>query len=548
MSGEKSIKENKYESQLTGKSGETVNEERNSRDKLLKNIYNLPSTICNTLIIVSAIYVVGSICIICMYLQNGGDAINNINALAEANIISVGLATVAIAVSVWVGLNIYNYLSRDEVDRLQGSVKAIQKVLNETNGSFHDLAFQTLISTISRSGDRYIISSYFADKIRRTDLSRMSIELINRLTIAESEYDDVTEYYEANRLADCYQTSDAVKDTFIKLKKEIEKIGELSEYQSLQEYINSRIADCLFYKNVSADKKVDEEEMREVISKFKSIVDFINEDETLQPRDKETYLSYCNNTIGYTYDQIYINASNTPDESDLDEAIAYSKKAVDNPGNMANKQLARYTRNLGLAYHHKGKLENALDKYKESVALDGSDYKSWNNIASATLAIMGKELNISGRKKVLCEFAKDGFKKYEDKLKYAKTTCEMSISINPVFIDPYYNLINVHSYLYLGGYDQVENRAKGIERIDFLDSIANGSRGFWFAKRNFYEACGMIEEANKFNDEIMIKDSKKNDTSGMKNVYQEYLENYSVVANDSSEESDSDANKADEEQ
>ena len=286
--------------------------------------------------------------------------------------------------------------------------------------------------------------------------------------------------------------------------------------------------------------------MLEVINKFESIVKFINEDETLQPKDKETYLSYCYNTIGYTYDQKYKNVGD--DKDDITKAIDFSKKAVDNPGNMAKKQLARYTRNLGLAYQHVGSIDEAVKKYKESVALDRSDYKSWNNIASVTLTIMEKDLKISGRKKALCEFSDNDFRNYEDKLKYAKTACEMSISINPVFIDPYYKLINVHTYLYLGGYDQVENRAKGIERIDFLDSINSEARGFWFAKRNFYEALGEIQEANKCNDKIMEKESQGNDTLEMKDIYQAYLEKQGeAVVENSSEEPDSGANKSDEE-
>ena len=519
---------NNEPSSVKEKGGMEQSVEEKDRDRLLKNIYDLPSTICSTLIIVSAIYIVGSICLTSMFLQNGEDGIKIINSLAEVNIVSVGLATVAIAVSVWVGLNIYNYLSRDEVDRLQENIKKIQVeldqsnlFLNEINNSFHELAFQTLISTISRSGERYIISAFFAEKIRQTDLTDLSIELINRVSIAESEYDDLTEYYEAGRLTDCYQTCDAVKNKFIGLREELNKLDEHSKYQVLQKYIDSRVGDCLFYKNVSANRMFNSDEMREVIRLFKGIEKYIDEDKDLQQVNKETYLSYCYNTIGYTYDQIYVR--DKANEDDKEQAIKYSEESVDKPGTMAKKHLARYTRNLGLAYEHDGDLKKALEQYEKSAKLDRNDYKSWNNIASATLKLLEKRLKVSGRETVLCRFEKNAFKEYMDKLRYAEAACKMSISINAAFMDPYYKLINIYMYLLLGGYDETVNQNNGQDRIVFLEKINFETPGFLFAKRNFYEACGDIKTAAENNEIIIEKFGTKNDALHMRNIYSNYL-------------------------
>ena len=79
-------------------------------------------------------------------------------------------------------------------------------------------------------------------------------------------------------------------------------------------------------------------------------------------------------------------------------------------------------------------------------------------------------------------------------------------------------------------------------------SEERNDRGFWFAKRNFYEALGEIQEANKCNDKIMEKESQGNDTLEMKDIYQAYLEKQGeAVVENSSEEPDSGANKSDEE-
>ena len=543
---------------------QSVNRKNRIKEDTASYIYSFPKLIIRGLCAVSLIYVVGTIVIIGIIgmLNNSkltdGNLNNIINNLAVIDLLSVGIAIVAIAVSVWVGLNVYNFISRDEIKEVTHLIKgqkneindqasAIREYgkLNEDNKktleelsekarilegqlkSVKDLALQEFISAISRSGEKYIISSYFADFFRNNELEFFSVEVIYQLTAAEVLYDDLTEYYEKGRLDDCYETSPKVQKLFETFKQNLKKLS--FKNKNIQDmifaYLDSRIADTLFYKNVSKKGDCFTIEMTQVATMFEGILETIKDNEKY--KEAKACQAYCYNTIGYTYDQLY-SYDNKKNAECFEKARDNCKKALDDETILPPRTKARYYRNLGLTYDHNKEYKKALEKYRKAVEYDISDYKGWITIASAIIKIIESETGISKRTITLDRYNSSQFKEYSSDLKEAKKAALFCMRLNPAFADSYNKLITISMFQILSDVDD-DNKKKAKEQaeeyIQFLDKIKTAN-GFLFAKRNYYEAIGDINTANEINKTIIKKNPQKYkdfDCLGIEKIYKTSL-------------------------
>lgn len=533
---------------------ETVHQYIDYKDKYKedteKYIYSFPKLIIRGLVSISLIYFIGTIAIMWSLKIIGvsADVNNLINNLAVFDLLSTGIAIVAIAVSVWVGLNVYNFISRDEMKEVTKTINAQKTRLEENNTTVErlstkaislenqlkgvqDLALQEFVSAVSRSGEKYIISAYFADYFLKNKLDPINTEMIFQLTTAELLYDDLTEYYEKGRLGDCYETSHKVQELFENYRRSIDELSfeENNIKNMILAYLDSRIADTLFYKNMSKKERSFEKEMKQVAELFEDILTTINSNPNY--KEAEACKAYCYNTIGYTYDQLYLNDKNNADY--LQKAIENSENAIKDAEKLKlpPRTRARYNRNLGLIFDHKKEYRKALEYYREAVKYDIKDYKGWVAIASAIIKEIESNTGISNRDKLLRSYGASQFKEYCIDLKEAKNAALFSMRLNPGFIDPYNKLITVYIFEILSDKDSgITKKAKEAaeEYIEFLDGLGCSGNGFLFAKRNYYEAIGDINSAYKINEDIIDKDpdSAKNfDCFTIKSMYEHKPDN-----------------------
>lgn len=522
---------------------QSIDRKNRKKEDTVRYIYSFPRLVIIGLCIISFIYFIGTIVIICL-LNNSGlsaEGFNNlINNLAVFDLLSIGIAIIAIAVSVWVGLNVYNFISRDEMkdvtrlikdqrkdiesqsEEIRQSEKKIKdndqtvKKLSEKAISLEnqlkgvqDLALQEFISAVSRSGEKYIISAYFADYFRKNKLMNINTEMIFQLTTAELLYDDLTEYYEKGRAGDCYETSQKVQEMFEGYKSSIAKLpfDDENTKNMILAYLDSRIADTLFYKNMSKKRDSFKEDMEKSADMFEGILDIVKENHGY--KEAKACQAYCYNTIGYTYDQLYMN--NKEDSTYLDKAIANSKNALLDESILPPRTIARYNRNLGLTYDHKEDYEKALDHYRKAVKNDIKDYKGWVAIASAIIKIIESNTQISKREKILSSYESSQFKKYLPYLEEAKNAALFCMRLNPGFIDSYNKMITICMFQILSdvGPDNTKKAKETAEEyIGLLDGLGCIANGFLFAKRNYYDTIGNFKKASEINNTIIDNNPK----------------------------------------
>ena len=166
-------------------------------------------------------------------------------------------------------------------------------------------------------------------------------------------------------------------------------------------YIETRISDAIFYKNVSGlrlqennVKVFDVYEMKKSIDVYLELKKYAGNIKPKSDMEKLTH-SYICNTIGYTYYLIY-DHSNQHEERWLDLANKYMKKAVGaiegiRAEGVSGRMIARYQRNCGLTYERKGELQSAKELYEKSQKNNINDYMTLNNIGAIEIKIMEKQ-------------------------------------------------------------------------------------------------------------------------------------------------------------
>lgn len=496
----------------------------------------IPKLVCITLSIVSGIYVTGTIAMMIMGGFMYGDISKIFQNVVIADVVSVGVAVIGIAVSVWVGLNIYIAFSREENEKIvsdmrdellkaEKETKELEELSVGIQRTVNNILKQNLIDTINRTSNSYIMSSYMAKLLEKISIQGFKTEQIKSMIASESAYILVTIMYEGERHSNCVTESEKARklferdlDTFL---KQSENNTEADIENNLVEmYLNVRIADLIFYRNASCLRLKKNtgivfcmDDMRRSIDIYKSVRKFVSEhsveyDEAIQ------ILSFIDNTIGYTYD---LMNQNIYSEERAEEAIIYLEKAVRNIDTLWEDKAARYLRNLGLAYERVDDLNKAKDAYVKSSKLDLSDYKTWNNVGVIEIKMLEKAEGISQREITLNRFDSAVFAKYIELLKKAVNSCKIAIQICPGFMDPYYKMVQLNTYLYLANYDREKDKQEAERYIGILEDMQFEGKGFLFAYRNYLEAIGNIKEAEKINNRI--GSTEKNDVDRIRELY-----------------------------
>ena len=349
---------------------------------------SIPKWVCIAMILITITQVIG----IC-YLYHTNKCTQGIFEITLADLLSVGIGIIAIAVSVWVGLNIYIAFSREENEKLINDMKdELEKAENETLmlkdesekilGTVNDLLKQELINTINRTSVSYMMSTYLANLFEQISLAGVDEQLIRRMIIHESKYVAVTLMYENERHLNSIVESEKVRllyenDLNAHLNRKKTYKDEFGD-EVIEVYLNVRIADTIFYRNASilrhknnkARKTFSMEDMDKSVEIYKEMREFVC-DHAPEYKDKAQTLAFIDNTIGYTYD---LMNQITHDEERAKEAVRYMEDAVKNIDYLWADKKARYLRNLGLTYEHIGDLEKAKKAYEDSSKCDATDY------------------------------------------------------------------------------------------------------------------------------------------------------------------------------
>lgn len=506
----------------------------------------IPKLVCFAMVAIVLIQVIGTIILVFIGKKENLDITGIFSQIVQGDIVTIGVSVIGIAVSVWVGLNIYLSLSKEEseklIQKMELEIEAIDKCLNNVNSTIKyqkGVMWQEFINLLDSQRNENMLSAYFAYQFgrlfdERENVDNLDILLIHKLMQYENEYISMTRMYENGEKKSCYNQSEKlIKKYGDFLNEDIEGSGIWQKTFSF--YFNVHIADAKFYRNAVCLRlggfrnQFSIGQMEEVCMEYGKVFEDIS-DTAPEYKDINSAKAYIKNTMGYTLDLInQFEGVTGENRKRRESANEYMQEAASLLGNQFPEKKARYLRNLGLTYERLKEMDKAYDAYVKSIKEDMSDYKSWTTCGSIILKKFEQAQGVAKRDKLLNEINILEIEKWETELLKAKIQFEMSASEGKGFEDPYYKLIQVYTYLYMLGNGQdkqneqtVQNKRdearNGAEKyINILKMMEYTGGGSMYAYRNYYEAIGNIKKASEINNRIKVTPS--NDVEHMNKLY-----------------------------
>lgn len=417
--------------------------------------------------------------------ETGSDTGKVYSSLIEADFINSGLAILAIAVSVWIGLNIYNnckesYLER-QLEELKDKHLKVEKEYQK----------QIFLNEIEQTEGMYELSHYFRKAFQNS-------EAIGK--------DDYEEFYEIEKIfgkcVKAYESQDyGISRVYAEeLRNMVRKKMEnnTGEKWSIGDmYLRLRLSDAMYYH---ADK--DQEELLESVKIYEEAMKHI------EKTDNE-FVGYMENTIGYTYSKLYLNSHSE------EEKEGYGKKAEKYLSHVYEKNhKGRYLQNLGAYYENLNTVDSykeALNKYYEALEVTNVDKKIYNLLGAVMLKIVENKMGINDRFKnkiLLFSFDRTDDQEIRNYILDAYSWLHLSVSATPKLINAHYNLAKAALYYAMFVADEDERKALLKEAelsIRTAENMDRNNKGMLFTKRNYYEATGNLSMAIAVNNRLKEK-------------------------------------------
>lgn len=443
------------------------------------------------------------------------------------------ISIIGIAVTVWIGLNIYNIVSKDDIDKFQYNVTTkIERTYNQfnnkikyTEGNLNKidirLSIIQFISLLNETRSTYIISYYFA--ICFSNLKE-KIENVDLLVEIEYFFIKTTQFYENNNYNKAYIYGQNTIDK-INLYNDLTKGTKKNKL--IEAYNNCRLSDMYYYKNVSAQrahKNVNADELIESIELYRKVKEYVFK--TYSKSSKARFIEnelygYIHNTIAYTYQEL----------ANMLGIEEYNNKADDEYRKVFYyyEERGRYYRNYGTFLERCGHYKEAITNYEKAIYLDKNDYKSYNNLYSLKLKLIEATINKSLKEDNVMLYEFDSSKinledidTIDEAITHLNIISQMSVN----FCDIYYNLAKGYMFKYLCNPKKDKTLLdKALNINEFALILDKKNLGALFTKRNIFEAYKKILEANEINNKIREITTRPNDTADKKVKYENYLAN-----------------------
>ena len=239
---------------------------------------------------------------------------------------SIGLTTIGIAVSVWIGLNIYNVVSVNDLE------KALLR-LDKLEVLFMRYCF---MSELEKTKYIYEISGYLYDEFEWVKDENINYGILFEI---EKNYALCYASYEKNLWE---RSREYAQDTILLINSVRNRKDNAN---ILKKYLDIRLSDMYFYKNISlprsGDKSMDKKEIdKSIVLYGKILEEFENSD--IDEEAKKIYKAYILNSQGYSQYMYY--------KDNDDEKVKEAQDKLEQVVNLNGK--GRYHRNLGLIYSY----------------------------------------------------------------------------------------------------------------------------------------------------------------------------------------------------
>lgn len=428
--------------------------------------------------------------------------------LDTANLLNTGLTIISIAVTIWIGLNIYNVVNKEDVEKTLGEYN--KRIVDLDQEREKRLQFFTkkaeFVNLLYLTGNQYCASEFFANLFWNTKEEYSNIDNVIK---CERKYIQCCTYYENNRKEKANKLACELMDEYKELMSE-PPYTTCSETDPMKNFLRMRLSDAIFYKNMTVPVKM--LNLPEVEKSVRYYEDIINNPSEIRVWD-DTVLAYFCNSQGYL---IYNMGKHISDKycAKNKAYMAAAQKKLKEATEKAPFR-GRYKRNLGLVYQFRDDKETA-ETYKDAMKADPLDCKAYNTLAALSLKNIDKNCGINDRANTdilldQMDFSGEEAQKYLEEIDDDIVWCRIAEKINFSQVDTHYNMAKAYLYKYLWeGRKNKEFLKLAHEQIGIAERLSSDTVGTIYVKRNIYEAEGKFEEALKCAKNKLIKESGDN--------------------------------------
>lgn len=310
---------------------------------------------------------------------NTSTAVSNETIEYFFNMQSLVFTLIGVAISVWIGLNIYNALSKEELrdllDQAERASEITERVYTEVLKSKFRMS---LLNTESR---------YLADRLEI--IERLPSEILEKLFQLEDLFDLSYRLYDRVFSGPYIEEGQKIASDLISTIENDYKRRLLNKGQHtfLMGYISLRMGDFLYFQAKHSDmnaKGLDKIAMKAIRHYEKSAEIFFgisnlgrcSNSHDFDSSEKE-YVAYLANNIGSAY-LLFIS----PGSVDLDYVISLEQVAFNFSNEMSPLVREVFVRNLGVACERNGKMNEAIQHYNEAFQLNHGSWKAAHCIGS----------------------------------------------------------------------------------------------------------------------------------------------------------------------
>ena len=299
---------------------------------------------------------------------------------------SLTLSLVGVAISVWIGLNLYNAVTKEEMRALMDGAQA-------TAAEAAEQVYAEMLKSKFRMSSPNTASEYF--DIQLEAIGPLPMEISQKVLELEDLFQISYRLYGEG-------VSSKDNDKGVSLAEKLQekaKVGEeegllkSTQYRFLMGYASWRWGDFLYYqarygRKNDADRN---QTARCAIEQYKKVGQYLFDIQDIaelraaaaRSPEKRSFLAYLANDIGASY----IDIIGDPDRGDLTQeelakALAVEKTAVDLSSGLPNRLREMFLRNLGIAYEKSENIEAALRNYRKAYWMNPGNWRSAHCIAS----------------------------------------------------------------------------------------------------------------------------------------------------------------------
>jgi hypothetical protein len=349
--------------------------------------------------------------------------------------IANGLSVISIAISVWVGINIYNVIERSEFDELKRYIyEASRETMHEREEERRwrestKIQYQNIENALKK-----INKEQFVNQINKLPSDPSSVYFSN--LFADKDNLDVERYLDLMAIEICLQRSyrkhresevhkseelEITKKGLNKIKAYYEQYkGHISDYEDF--YLKYRKGDFEFWKGSCLERNEKYRAFQKASEIFIDIANQLNFLEVVRGDnddisnikkcgDNDKMSAYFANAIGECYSSMYVALGTMTAEDDAYRDVIKESalkcmgivdQILDSPNGKTKIAREIYYRNSGCALERGTPnittLKQAGIKFKEALALDATQQKAYYTSISNKNKLLQKYLEIQMRK------------------------------------------------------------------------------------------------------------------------------------------------------